>query len=449
MLSNISQQLVAKLSNRPNLKKIIENIGWLSAEKILRMVLGLLVSVLLARYLGPTNFGIISFAISLVVLLSSFIHLGLGGLVVRDILNFPEQQDVTLGTTFTLKIICGLVIFLSIGTLCFYDFFEYNESWVIFFVSTSLIFRPFETIDFWFQSRVRVKFSVYAKSLAFIVASVVNIILIFIKAPLVAFAVVYAVEVTLEALFLVLLYSRINQSILKWRAKLPKAKELLSQSWMLILSGLFATVYLKIDQIMLKFMIGNEEVGIYAIAAQLSEAWYFLPSALAMSVYPALIKCKKVDEEVYRQKLQNIFDILFASAFIVALVVTFTSGPLIKFLYGDTFLRSSQILKIHIWAGIFIFMRALFSKWIIIENLLYFSLMSHALGATVNVLLNFMLINKYAGMGASVATLISYSVASYFMLFICAQTRPVAKMMTKSLLLPFRATFFCGRMLNK
>ena len=187
---------------------------------------------------------------------------------------------------------------------------------------------------------------------------------------------------------------------------------------------------------MLRWMVGASEVGIYSIAVNLSEVWYFLPTSIALSVYPTLIEKKNKDPKTYQEHLQKIFNVLFLIAITVAILVTLVSKPAIQLLYGEAYSKAGSILMIHIWAGVFIFLRALFSRIIFIENLLEFSLITHFSGALVNVVLNLILIKPMAGYGAAIATLVSYAAASYFSLFFSQKTRPFALMMTRSLLLP-------------
>jgi O-antigen/teichoic acid export membrane protein len=189
---------------------------------------------------------------------------------------------------------------------------------------------------------------------------------------------------------------------------------------------------------MLRWLVDAEEVGIYSVAAKLSEAWYFMPTAIVASLFPKLLELKKSDEGQFKKRLQQLFDMLYGIALALAILITFISGPVIDFLYGVEFSKAAVILSIHIWAGIFIFMRAAFSKWILVEDAITFSMFTQGAGALVNVLLNFVFIPMYTGTGAAIATIISYATASYFSLLFYKKTRPIFFMMTKSLLSPFR-----------
>lgn len=427
-----------KFRDRPVLRKIINNAGWLTFEKLFRMGLVLLVNVLLARHLGPSDFGILSYAVSMISFFGAFVYLGLSGLVIRDIVNHCDQKNVIMGTTFALKMCGGLCAYLVVVCMAFFSHAGSKEFWVLVFCGFGLFFKPFETIDYWFHSQTISRFSVYSKASASLFISFVNIILVLGHAPLIVFAVTNSIETFLTAIMLIFFYYKNNQSIFTWRVYFEKAKQLIGQSWILVLSGFFSMVYLKIDQIMLRWMIGHAEVGIYSVAVNFSEVWYFLPTVIALSVYPTLIKNKKNEPAAYAKNIQKTFDGLFLISLSVAIGVTILSKTVILFLYGDAYLESSYILMIHIWAGVFIFMRALFSRIILIENLLMFSLLTHFSGAVVNIILNLFLIKMFSGYGAAVSTLFSYATASYFSLFMFASTRPFAIMMSKSLIFPLR-----------
>ena len=428
-------------------KRYFANTSWLMLEHICRLGIGLIISVFVARHLGPHDFGILSYALSVTAFLGTFVYLGLSGIVVRDIVNHPDETGVLMGSSFALKMAGACLGYALIFPLAFWGHSSNVETWVLLIIGASLLFRPVEIIDFWFQSRIESKYSVLGKGIAFLLASTGKLVLVLAGASVVAIAALSLIEFVLAAILLVAVYKFKGKTVRSWVIQVPKMLELLKQSWVLILAFFLALVYLKVDQIMLRWMKGAAEVGVYSVAVRFSEVWYFIPSAIVISVFPKLVEIRQKDKKKYEKKLQQGFDILFALSLPVAIVMTFIGTPVIRQLYGLEYERAGGILTIHIWASIFIFMRALFSKWIIMENFLIFSLFSHGIGAIVNVILNLFLIKHYGGYGAAVATLISYAVASYFVLFLAPKTWTIAIMMSKSILLPvrlllFRDTFF-------
>jgi O-antigen/teichoic acid export membrane protein len=252
----------------------------------------------------------------------------------------------------------------------------------------------------------------------------------------------YLLESVLIALILIFVYyKRTVLNILNWKFSLKLSKELISKSWMIMLGSFFAIIYLKSDQIMLKWMIGDSEVGIYSVASLLSEVWYFLPAIIVTSLFPKIIEYKENNIKQYYKRLQQLMDLLFVVALIIAIIISLIATNVITLLYGNAYADSGIILSIHIWAGLFIFMREVFSKWIIVENLLQFSIITHGLGMIFNIILNLILIPEYGAVGAAIATIISYSIASYFSLLFFKKTRIIFFMMTKAMLSPFHYLF--------
>lgn len=387
-------------------------------EKFLVLGVGFLVTMIVAKYLGPERYGVLSYAFSVTGIFAIAGHAGLEGIVTKKIAKKFSDGKTILGTTFFIKS-CGIIIsFLVLLLYAFYSKKETNlEFWVLLIAASSLFVKPFDVITFWFEAHIQAKYTASARIISLVLVSLFKIIMVLYGANLIFFAFALPLQGFIMACcFIVFFQMKASFSIKNWRINFSQAKELLSQSWFIFLGSILAIIYLKIDQVMLKWLVGVKEVGVYAIAATISEAWYFVPSAIVASFFPKLIQLKENNERHYQHRLQQIFDILFCVALVIAILVTIVAEPFISFSLGDQYQASASILTIHIWASLPIFMRAAFSKWILIENVLIFSLITQGLGTLVNVALNFLLIPKYGGYGAAIATLISYSVASYFSL---------------------------------
>ena len=410
------------------------------SEKIIKIMMLLIINVLLARYLGPEQFGFLSYAVSLTSLFAIATHMGLSGLVVKELVSFKMEKNIILGTVFFIKSIGALIGFVILLLIAFLteEIWSFHF-WVLIIISSMLFFKPFEVIDFWFNATVQAKYSALSNTTAILTGLLIKVIFIAFGMSLLWLALTYFIEACLIAvLFVYFFYKKDKMSVFLWRFSSVKAKKLLSKGWMIMLGSIFAIVYLKIDQVMLKWLIGDKPVGIYSVAASLSEAWYFVPTVIVTSLFPKLIEFKESDFTNYNHRLQQLFDFLFTLALIIAIAVTIIASDVISLLYGDEYMEAAVILSIHIWASLFIFMRAAFSKWIIMEDVLIFSLITQGFGAFANVILNLILIPQYDVYGAAIATLLSYAIASYFSLIAYKRTRPIFLMMTKSIFAPFR-----------
>ncbi len=433
----LPRSISQRLENRHNLQKIISNTGWLFADKVLRMGVGLFVGVWVARYLGPGQFGLLSYATAFVALFAAVASLGLDGIAVRDIVREPAHAGEILGTVFFLRLAGGLAtLVLTVVCVSLLRPAEPLIRWLILIIAAGTVFQAFDTIDYWFQSQVQSRYTVIAKNTAFLLTALLKIVLLIIKAPLIAFASAGLIEILVGAMGLVIAYKSHGQYLKSWGWRLPWAKRLLRDSWPLILSGMVIAVYMRIDQLMLGGMIGDKAVGIYSAAVRVSEVWYFIPGTIVISVFPTIIKAKQQDHGLYIQRIQHLYTILVWTALVVAVPLTFLSTSIITKLYGQQYVRAGTVLSIHIWTALFVFYGIAKSAYIQSENMQFFSLICTSLGAVVNILLNIVLIKYYDVVGAAVASLFAQMTSTIIIPAIYPKDRISVKMFIKSFFYP-------------
>jgi O-antigen/teichoic acid export membrane protein len=240
---------------------------------------------------------------------------------------------------------------------------------LVFIIASATIFQSFNVVDMYFQSKVMGKYIVYANAISLIVSTVVKIALILNEASLVAFAWVVLFDSFILAVGYGYFYLKNHLALKTWKFDKRVAIDLLRDSWPLILSGIVISIYMKIDQIMIKEMLDSEAVGQYAAAVRLSEAWYFIPMVISASLFPAIINAKKVSEELYYARLQKFYDLMVWIAIAIAIPMTFMSEWVVELLYGEAYSEASGVLMIHIWAGVFVFLGVASGKWLVSENL--------------------------------------------------------------------------------
>ncbi|QSV64650.1 MAG: flippase [Dolichospermum sp. DL01] len=438
MLSRLDiKKKLSLLKSSDRLRGIIANTGWLFADRILRMGVGLFVGVWVARYLGVEQFGVFNYATAFVALFSTLSTLGLDAIVVRSIVREPEKRSEILGTAFWLKLFGGIAaLVLAVSSIIVVRHDDQLTISLVAILSSVGIFQAFDTIDLWFQSQVQSRYTVIAKNTAFVIIALVKVTLISIHAPLIAFAWTSLGEVGLGAIGLIISYKVRGYSPWLWPWSSPLAKTLLKESWPLILSGVTIMIYMRIDQIMLGQMIGDKAVGLYSAATRISEVWYFIPMAMASSVSPAIYATKEVSESLYYRRIGQFLRLLSWLSIVLAVPMSFLSGTIITVLFGKSYEASASILAIHIWASLFVFMGVGTSSWFIAEGLTQFALRRTIMGAITNVFLNIFLIPTYGGVGAAIATVISQAVASFLSNATHPKTRKIFKLQVKSLV-PF------------
>jgi len=418
----------------PGLRKVIVNTTWLFADKILQLGVGLLVGLWVARYLQPERFGLLNYAMATAGLFAPIASLGLNSIVIRDLSRDSSNKEEILGTVFVLKNIGSLIaLWLTVGTVILLNPTEPYTQLLVGIAAFVSLFQPFETIDFWFQSQVQSKYTVMSGNFAYLTMSIVKVILINLRASLIAFSWVIATESALRALGSVIVYQVNGNQILRWKFSRKLAVQLLQQSWPMILSDFMIFIYMQIDQIMMKQLSSAEELGLYAAAVKVSGLWYFVPMAIVGSVFPSIVKAKDIGETVYNDRLQKLLYLMAVISYAVAIPVTLLAEPIVNILYGKNYLGAAPSLAVLIWAGLFVCLGIARSTWLITEGLLNLSAATTAVGGVVNVILNFVLIPRYGGLGAGIATLIAQMAASYLAHAFYPQTRKMFWMQTKAI----------------
>lgn len=425
-----------KFEGRQNLRKIAGNTGWLYANAFLRAPVGMAVNIWMARYLGPQQFGLLNYVVAFVALFSAFSTMGLDGFVVRDIVRDPSSRDETLGSAFVLKFCGGIITLLASVAAIILMKRDDSLVWgLVAITAAGTVFQAFDTIDFWFQSQIRSKFTVLAKSIPFLLIAVTKMILILLKAPLVAFVWAALADVALGGIGLVIAYRKQGHCISAWVPTIDRAKSLMKDSWPLIFSSLVGMVYLRIDQVMLSQMVGDKELGIYSAAVKLAEAWYFLPM-ICTSATPHIIQAKTVNNEIFYDSLQKLYNVMALMGYALAIPTTFLGGWLVRLLYGEEYRAAGPMLVVLIWSVMFVLLGVARSVFLTTMNWGKVHLFTVTLGAAINVVLNLLLIPRYGGLGAAIASLIAYWMATHGSCFLYKPLFKTGGMLTKSIIYP-------------
>jgi O-antigen/teichoic acid export membrane protein len=308
--------------------------------------------------------------------------------------------------------------------------------WLVGILAAGCIVEALLAIEFWFESQMEWKYTVFAKTSAFLSLSLVKIGLILMQAPLVTFAWAALGEAVLGSLGLLLAYRSRGFSVRAWQFSRRMAKSLVSDSWPLIVSALLTMVYLRIDQVMLGNMVGSAELGNYSVAVQLSEVFFFVPMVIISSVFPAFVEVETHSEELFYAHLQKLYNMMALYAYLVALPITFFSREIVQFLFSSAYADAGPLAAMLVWAGVFTSLGAARGVMITVKNWTRVNMVSIALGGVLNVLLNLLLIPAYGAMGAVVATFISYWFAVHGSCFLFKSLRKTGWMMTRAMLYP-------------
>ncbi|NCS98916.1 flippase [Candidatus Parcubacteria bacterium] len=418
--------------NHAGFQKYFRNTGWMFGGRIFAMTVAFVVSIYIARYLGPSNYGLFNYVISFVGLFGFLSSLGLDGVLNREIVKDHDKKDTLIGTSFYLKLAGSVLAIITVFIVSIFTTSDTFTLILIWLFALNFIPTAFNVLEVYFNSQVLAKKVVISQITAGAISAILKLLLIYFDKGIFWLTVIYIVEATIIALLLLFNFTKIGNSIKKLKFDLKVAKSLLSDSWPLILSGVAVGIYMKIDQVMIKNMLGNEQVGLYAVAVKLSEIWYFIPGIITASVFPAIVNAYKRSEEEFNKRMSKLYFVMFWSSFLIALSTTFLAGPIVKILFGEAYLGSVAVLQIYIWSGIFVFLGVSVGKYLLTKNYIKISLLGTTLGSIINVLMNLFLIGRIGIEGAAISTFVSYSISVFIILFIY-KTRNHGLLMLKSI----------------
>ncbi|WP_333796491.1 flippase [Rheinheimera sp.] len=399
-------------------------------ERFFRLGAGAIVTFMVARMLGDEALGVYGVVMVWAAFLTPLSSMGLNNLVQKmaSSQTDPQQSRTILQSALWLRLSAGL-FFALLMILGFAVFYPHYFAIGPVAISTLFILQSFSAMmlceyDQNYRGHFRaVALSKIVVSMLTLTARVVALIY---GAQVDMLLLVVGIEFFLTGVLQYYWQRRyapdepgLSLRYFSWQS----SKDLLKRSSWLWLSGVVSVIYLKIDTIMIEQMIGVAATGQYTAVARLSELWYVIPVTLAARYYPDLLKAYNNHWDSYLCILKKRSVQFFLMAFGIAIFMTLGAKWIMWLAYGEKFVPSATVLQIHVWAGCFIFVRALISQHLIITGNEPLSLLSHGVGAILNVLLNLWLIPIYGIEGAAWATLISYAYASFFFLFCSGKTR--------------------------
>jgi len=369
---------------------------------------GLFVGVWMARYLGPEEFGLLNYAMAIVALFGAVAGLGLGGIVVRDLVQKPDGTYVTLGTAFLLQFVGGGVAFsLAVAAVSILRPVDDLARMMVAILGFALVLKSSEAVKYWFESQVTSKYAVWAENGVFLVLTAVRIVLILSKAPLIAFVWAAFAETALIWVALLLTYEKKVGGLTRWSANFSRARSLIMESWPLILGAIASMVNMRMDQVMLGSMVNNLVVGNYSAAMRLAEVWLIVPGIIASSIYPSIIAAKEAGEDLYRRRVRKITKLMALWVVPTALAVSMLSELIVSLVYGVQYADAGSYLAISIWTGVPYLVFFALNQVLYIERLLKVAFGISIFTVASNVLLNLALIPLFGGIGAAVSTLIT------------------------------------------
>ncbi|MDR3609789.1 MAG: flippase [Ignavibacteriaceae bacterium] len=409
--------------NHEGFRRYFANTGWMFFGQMFSLLIAFFIGAWIARYLGPQNFGVLSFSMSFAGLFLFLASLGIDGVLTRELVKFPEKQNELMGTSLGLKLIGGSLAFILSACAAF--LFGHNNliRMLIILFALTFILQASSVITLFFQAKVLAKKVIKVQLISMAISSVLKVLAILSGMSVFWIMLVYVLDTIWMGFGLVIAYRQFGLKIRNWTINWSLARSIFKDSWPLMLSGAAISIYMKIDQVMIGNILGEKQVGLYAAAVKISEIWYFIPVLICASVFPAIVNAKN-DPPLYKRRLHNLYWLMFILAASLAVPISILARPLVRIIFGQGYLPAAGALQIHIWAGIGIFLAVALSQYLLSENLNIINFVMTLSSAVLNIILNLFLIKSWGINGAAFATLISYlSIPVTFLIYTSIRKR--------------------------
>lgn len=413
--------------------KEIKNASWLIGGRIAQMGLSLIVGVLTARFLGPNNYGLIGYGTAYVAFFTALCNLGLNAVIIKDFVDNPEEQGEAIGSALVMRLISSIFCFgLSIIISAF--IVDKNEPLTIAVVALcnlGSVFNIFETFNYWFQNQYKSRITALASLSAYIITSGYKIILLILGKDVRWFAFATSVDYIVCAIFLCVAYWKYGGRRLHF--SFHKSKMLLSVSYNYILSSIMVAVYGQTDKLMLKQMLDSSEVAYYTVATAICGMWTFVLQAIIDSIYPSILRLKKIDEIAYERKNKQLYAIVFYVSCFVSVGFLIFGTLIVRILYGKDYMPAVPVLKTVTWYTAFSYLGVARNAWIVSEGKQKYLKYMYGCAAILNVIINAILIPYMGANGAALASLITQVFTSLILPFSFKEMRPNAKLMLQAI----------------
>lgn len=404
------------------------------AGRIVHMILSFVIGLLTARYLGPSNFGVINYAGAYTTFFMAFCTLGINSVIVKNFIDHPEEEGETIGTTLLLRAVSSLLsIGIIVGIVSVVDRNDPLTIFVVFLYSISLMFQIFDTFNYWFQSKLMSKYYAIATLISYSIASAYKVILLVFGLGVEWFAISNSVDYAIVAIIMYFFYKKKNGPAFSFSIR--KAKELLSVSCSYILSGLMVSIYAATDKFMLKQMLDSENVGYYSLAVSISTIWTFVLAAIIDSMNPPIMEYHNTDKEKYKVMNKRLYALVFYISIVVSAIICLVAPLFIKIVYGEAYLPATVPLCVVVWYVAFSYLGVARNAWIVCERkqktLKYIYLFS----ALLNIALNYIFIPLIGEAGAALASLLTQISTVFVFPIIIKPLRPNVRLMAEAVLL--------------
>lgn len=388
------------------MNRVARNATWIIACKVVQAILALIINMLTARFLGPSNYGLLTYAASLVAFVVPIMELGFGNILVQEIVQDPGREGLYLGTAILLSVFSAFACIIGVSVFAYIANPDETVTTVVCFLySVLLIFQAMELIRFWFQAKLLSKYTSLVSLFAYILVSIYKSYLLATQKSVQWFALSNAIDFLIISVISLIIYYRLGGQRLQFSKNI--AKEMFNKSKHYILSSMMVTIFAQTDKIMIKLMINETATGFYGAAVQCASLTSFVFVAIIDSFRPSIFASKKTDEKAFNKKMIMLYSVILYLSLLQSILMTLLSKWIIYYYYGSKFMPAVTSLQIVVWYTTFSYLGSVRNIWILANSKQSVLWIINLSGAFLNIIVNLLLIPFLGIEGAAIASLLT------------------------------------------
>lgn len=398
---------------------------WIGVDRVFRLFLSLGVMSLFARYIGPVDFGALSYALTIVLLLAPVASLALETQVTRDLSAEPHRRHEILGTYGLLRLVTSiLALGVATSSVVFVPAASTHQ-WIVLSVSWLLVVQPLESIELWFQSQRDVRNAVLARICSLSFGAMLKLGLVLAGASFPWFVGATVLDGVLLSAALLVAYQATGESITRWTWSPVQARLYLSLAWPLMGAALLSSLFFRLEQFwVMESYEGTETAGAYYAALRIGDFGLVMGSSLAALIMPVLARRAATRCDSYVDTQRATFEIMTLAGYALAIAMTLLAIPATSFLLGPAYRETGPILMVRAWIMPFVFSGLARSQMIILRGGLRSQAVSSALSLAVICLGTQPLLAILGAPGAALTLVIGFLAGSVVSTWLLPSLRP-------------------------
>lgn len=407
---------------------IFRNVAWSLASKVVSLIGALLVGIMVARYLGPTQYGLMNYVVSFNCLFLIIATFGFENIEIREEAKHNDCRDKIIGTTFVMRVALSIVTILLIWLVAYINESDRYTFYLIMIYSAYVIMTPFDVIRNYFTSQVQNEYIAKVGIGRTVFSCLLKLLLLWLHASLTWFVVSLVVDAAVLAQGYCFVYHQKHGKMRSWTFDMRWAKYILRQSFPLLISGAAAMVFLWIDQIMIGNMIDKTSVGYFSVATKFVEILIYVPTVLIQTVCPLLVKLKKEDTAEYEKKAQLFLNITVWLCALMAIAVSLCSYYIVTLTFGMQYANAVAVLQILAFKIVGVALNNVSGQILIIDGKQDLFVLRSLSGCLACIALNYLVIPVYGITGVACVAIVTQLVAGFLIHSVIPQYRYVFKM---------------------